>query len=74
MTTTVIIPAPWMQTVGDLDINAWFAARGGTVLQRERSRVHWKITLAEDLNQTQKDNLATLIENKFNKITFEGGI
>lgn len=68
--TVIIIPSFWIENA-DVDINAWLEARGATVIQRERTRVSWRITIQQTLNQTQQDTLKGLIEAKFNQITFE---
>ena len=69
--TRIKIPGHWIRN-SDIDVNAWFQARGATVVQRERTSLgHWVITLQEDLDGTQQAQLANAIEQRLNAVEIE---
>ncbi len=68
--TTIIVPGHWLHG-SDVDVNAWLEARGATVVRRVKTRIRWRITIAETLTLAQQSALAAKIERVFNRVRFE---
>lgn len=68
--TTIVVPGHWLQGT-DIDVNAWLASKGATVVRRERNKIRWKITIEETLTDTQKTTLKNFLEVKFNAVAYE---
>ena len=69
--TRIKIPGHWIRN-SDVDVNAWFQARGATVIQRDRtSRGHWVITIQETLTPTQQTQVINALTARLNEVQVE---
>lgn len=72
MPTRVKIPATWIHKRDDVDVNAFFAGLGYTVVRRTKSpRGVWRIRLSDNLTTPQKTSLIAAIEAQFNAVEIE---
>lgn len=68
--TKIKIPAHWIEH-RELNVNTWLAARGATVVEREKTRNFWTITIQQNLNAAQQDALTGLIVGRLNTVQYE---
>lgn len=57
-----------LERIPNSDINEWVTARGFTIEGRKRDGSFWEITVAEDLNVSQKSAFETQVENLLKRI------